>query len=323
MFDKQDEGDIQVDTLDYESGVFECVVENDFGKITRRFNANILPKESPKIRTKRSVSAKEGEKAELVCECSNCLPVLEATWKFDTPSRLSLYQVKDKATGSLQARLDIDNVHKRDNGSYTCNMKNSLGSDSATINLIVSSPLRPPKIKISDGSKVTEVEDFATALKHKRIQLTCYTEAQSVKWTKDDVFYSNERTIIFPTITEGDIGIYKCIAENPDDSKSTEVELIVEYPPELQDGTAARRSLNLIENEDAVIDCNIVGDPVPDITWQINGNPVVESSKYALKFRGKKLIFKVDRSDHGTMTCEARNVHGSMAVNFDVQVQGN
>jgi hypothetical protein len=74
----------------------------------------------------------------------------------------------------------------------------------------------------------------------------------------------------------------------------------------------------------AVISCQPIGSPKPDVTWYKGSTLLGKSGdKYSVSDDGTLRIFKVEKSDRGTYTCFGRNSFGFVKKESYLIVKGN
>ncbi len=88
--------------------------------------------------------------------------------------------------------------------------------------------------------------------------------------------------------------------------------------------TGLPRNVAKTEGDNVILSCNATGNPVPTISWTINGSPVESdnSSKFSFSADTKQLIItNVRRTDSGEYRCMANNSLGNTfnAARLDVQ----
>ena len=134
---------------------------------------------------------------------------------------------KDRAE-VVNGTLKIHNVAKTDGGTYLCNSKNIMGSNTDTAQLTIFSPLR---FKVRPPQALTPVIDSAT------VPLPCLAESDLktiITWTKDgksslpvnsDVWQNG--TLILRNIKKSHGGSYTCRATNALTTIETKVKINV------------------------------------------------------------------------------------------------
>ena len=81
-----------------------------------------------------------------------------------------------------------------------------------------------------------------------------------------------------------------------------------------------------VESNNATFQCAAVSEPVHITDWLLNGNNIVNSSKYIISgintVRSTLTVVNVSLADEGNYTCHVNNLHGRDAEAFVLQVQG-
>jgi roundabout, axon guidance receptor 2 len=214
--------------------------------------------------------------------------------------------------------LRLDDVTMEDEGEYSCEVDNTVGSLTATGILNVYSY---PTLVIRPSPKVVE-SPFGESFE-------CKASGQPPPL----MFWSVEgnRTLIFPpnnfdrfeatmtpesssilslaTTTKADNGlIIVCSAVNAVGSISVRARLTVSTqedrpPPIIIYGPVNQ---TLPEGTNANLVCRVSGTPTPIISWYLDGNPIVPSERINITDQGNLIISHLDRSsDQGLYTCVA------------------
>ena len=124
--------------------------------------------------------------------------------------------------------LEVMDIDASSGGSYTCTVSNAAGSDSASTILYVA-----PYI-------VTPLEEVTLTSNGSSINLTCVADGfplPTVSWDRNttSVTASDDSGLIIPTVTFGQEGVYRCLANvtingvNYEDSDITTVVGKYEY----------------------------------------------------------------------------------------------
>ena len=82
------------------------------------------------------------------------------------------------------------------------------------------------------------------------------------------------------SVTEADVGVYQCRAENTEDSADVTAQLEVQVPPRY---VVRPRSLVAHEKDDAEMECQLYGRPEPTVQWTKNGELIIESEYFQVK----------------------------------------
>lgn len=78
-------------------------------------------------------------------------------------------------------------------------------------------------------------------------------------------------------VTEEDVGVYQCRAENTEDSVDVTAQLEVQVPPRFINRP---RSTAAHEKDDAELECQLYGRPEPTVQWTKNGELIIESEYF-------------------------------------------
>lgn len=136
-----------------------------------------------------------------------------------------------------------------------------------------------------------------TAVLGKEVKFNCHIRDGSANvnflWTKDgqilrddapnySIRYStvNKRShLLLKKVTKSDAGVYKCSVSDGDMKKviSSYGNLFVKVPAVVTEGPSPM-TVNVGDN--VVLQCNVLGDPVPKISWYVNGQ---EKTSLAIK----------------------------------------
>lgn len=93
--------------------------------------------------------------------------------------------------------------------------------------------------------------------------------------------------------------------------------------------TARPQVKTTTEGDNVTLSCNTTGNPVPTISWTINGSPVDTGDNPRISFSGRKqqlIITNVSRTDSGEYRCMASNSLGNDTSNaspVDIQCKYN
>ncbi|KAK7082961.1 hypothetical protein SK128_020955 [Halocaridina rubra] len=134
-------------------------------------------------------------------------------------------------------------------------------------------------------------------------------EEDSVKFSFDGKKYILERIGSDPEHS----GQYKCVLKNKIAS-AEEIGIVTVKEKEAR----VRRPLEdifVIENTDALLKCQIVGDPIPTIEWLRNGKPLPTSERFEVSEERMAgwhsiLVKGVTEQDKCTFTVKGKNTHG-------------
>ncbi|XP_051232997.1 hemicentin-1 isoform X2 [Dicentrarchus labrax] len=206
--------------------------------------------------------------------------------------------------GSLQ----ISKASVSDSGTYICVAQNPAGTALGKTKLRVQVP---PVISSETQKYLAPVDSSVTLL--------CQANGSpppSVTWHKDGqplsesvrqrVLSSGSLQIAF--IQPSDTGRYTCTAANAAGTVSLEMSLTVQIPPSIRGG---EQELAVVENSQTQLVCVAEGVPQPSLSWEKDGNPLIESTgEYTILPSGELVIDIAQSNDAGIYTCIATNSVG-------------
>lgn len=128
------------------------------------------------------------------------------------------------------------------------------------------------------------------------------------------VFSKDRQKMTITSLSRTDSGECQCIAiKNLGNASSQVASLDVTYIPEI---AAHPQNVTEKEGDNATLNCNAMGNPVPQISWNKEGSPLGNTSSISLSADNKDLTIKnVNRVDSGEYRCVATNSLGNDASN--------
>ncbi|KAK9503659.1 hypothetical protein O3M35_010174 [Rhynocoris fuscipes] len=218
--------------------------------------------------------------------------------------------------------LKLESVTPEDEGEYSCEADNGVGTVSASATLTVHSP---PVVTLKPTDQIVEVDDDAV--------FTCGIDGNP----RPSVFWSIEgnRTLLYPgesmdrfhasltpegqavltlqNVVRNDSGIVVvCSAVNQAGSDTWRARLSVtspdENPPPVIVIGPANQTLPL--KSVAALTCNATGQPNPIITWYKDGLAVLPQPRINISETGTLQINDLVKSDSGLYTCVASSRSG-------------
>ncbi|KAH8025166.1 hypothetical protein HPB51_004148 [Rhipicephalus microplus] len=230
---------------------------------------------APRLTDRRPVvRARQGDNVKIPCAAQGYpIPTyswhrLEGGWKVSLDSAGRVSQVD----GTLLFRRAVVG----DGGKYVCVVNNSIGEDRMETQLTITAPLtamvRPRRMVATEGAPAT---------------LNCTTSGHpvsSVVWLKNGQPVVSSRVkmltrerLHIPNVLRDDKGMYQCFALNDYDWAQGTAEITLgDDPPVL----VHRFSEQTVEPGSPVsLKCAATGAPLPQITWSLDGEPVIESMR--------------------------------------------
>ncbi|XP_035669549.1 kin of IRRE-like protein 3 [Branchiostoma floridae] len=273
--------------------------------------------------TSDPVVTKEGETANLICNTDSNPGIRNYQW------------LKDGSTvprGDGQ-RLTLANLQRNDQSVYTCQAINDVGSGSGNFTLNVA---YPPRINTTaiQGEKLTRLGD--------RVSYKCQADgnpAPTVYWRVKDTNarFGTSNTLTFPSVRYQDEGRYECVATQQSFSSNDKIETFINVkgPPFIEQGRAAVRAQ---AGSTAKLECEVYGDPQPDLVWegpdgrvQVSDGRENLQSEYKIeqqvitpeaKIKGVLTINSVEDKHYTTYTCTATNKDGDAYKEIELQKEG-
>uniref|UniRef100_A0A8C7JWK4 Roundabout, axon guidance receptor, homolog 3 (Drosophila) n=1 Tax=Oncorhynchus kisutch TaxID=8019 RepID=A0A8C7JWK4_ONCKI len=217
--------------------------------------------------------------------------------------------------------LRLTQVRAEDEGTYTCVSENSVGKAEASGSLQVHVP---PQIVVRPRDQITA--------QGRTVNFLCGTKGNpppAVFWQKE-----GSQILLFPiqeaaqsgrfsvslsgelTITDvhsEDSGYYICQAISVAGSILTKALLEVEsassdrVPPIIRQGPANQ---TLAPGSTAHLQCHVMGNPLPSIQWEKDGQRILGDERVSLMENGMFQITNLQETDSGAYTCMASSSSG-------------
>uniref|UniRef100_A0A3B3SLI3 Neogenin 1 n=1 Tax=Paramormyrops kingsleyae TaxID=1676925 RepID=A0A3B3SLI3_9TELE len=110
-------------------------------------------------------------------------------------------------------------------------------------------------------------------------------------------------------LTEGDAGMYTCLADNGNETIQAQAELTIQVPPQF-----LKRPTNLYAHEsmDIIFECEVAGSPPPTVKWVKNGDAVIPSDYFKIVKEHNLQVLGLVKSDEGFYQCLAENDAGNI-----------
>ncbi|XP_066112042.1 hemicentin-2 isoform X1 [Saccopteryx bilineata] len=306
-----------------DSGVYVCEALNAAGQDRKLVQLSVLV--PPTFRQAPSgpqdgFLVRAGDKAILSCE-TDSLPEPDVTWYKDGQP-LVLAQRSQALRGGQ--RLEILDTQVSDKGLYSCKVNNAAGEARRTFVLTVQVP---PAFENPKPETVNQVAG-------KPLVLTCDVTgvpAPTVTWLKDRM--PVESSVAHGVVSRGgrlqmsrlqpaQAGTYTCVAENAQAEARKDFMVAVLVAPQIRSsGTTQEHSV--LEGQEVRLDCEVDGQPPPEVAWLKDGGPLGQGVGPHLRFYldGSSLVLKgLMASDSGAYTCVAHNTAGEDARLHTVNV---
>ncbi|XP_048772936.2 hemicentin-1-like isoform X2 [Ostrea edulis] len=306
--------------------IYECVASNVAGETTKIITLIVQIPPTISSEGEQDMIVMEGKSAFLNCDTQGD-PEPEITWKKDGVilDPTSDLDIDLTPFGSLQ----FSSVKLRDDGRYVCIATNPAGSAVKDFTLIVHDPPFFPPF----------VTNHTQVIENNPVTIPCPavgTPPPVIIWYKDDILLTGDESGV-TFLDDGslelyntdaqDTASYKCVASNAAGEIEHSVDLHVLIPPKLigeEINLSDRRPIitAVVINSTTSFYCPIEGDPKPVITWQRNGEDLLDDGKrFFISDEGRNLtILNAEITDKARYTCNARNTAGETEKSFNLEV---
>nr|XP_053650237.1 hemicentin-1-like [Cherax quadricarinatus] len=304
------------------AGLYTCTATNYDGEATKTFaiNVNYAPVVEEELNLWPERSVVEGGHLSLPCS-ANAYPEPTRDWTKDGSRLLPDNDLTILSSGTVE----VTRASPSHSGSYKCTLTNLIGQAHIDYDVKV---LIPPKVTSEhrlESPVVVEGDGVTINCPVDAVPLptiTWFKDGLSIFSTKDRadmthiIIEDNGQTLHILEATVDDKGIYQCVAKN--DAGETELffPLEVLVAPQFTQ-FFHNPEVKLTVGEELYLDCDVTGDPDPQVLWHHNGVPL-----YIHVLPGGRKVFipHVRVRDGGLYTCIATNTAGATHRNFTITV---
>nr|CRZ24661.1 BMA-UNC-89, isoform b [Brugia malayi] len=353
---------VSADVID--RGQYICLAENVEGKAESKAILTVLEQakaivqdEGPPEFTELLKSCTVAENAEIILQCKlKGLPKPTISWMKDGTKLDQNHRVITEYHEDGTIILKIKNARKEDSGEYRCDAVNTFGA------AWTAGPVRVATE--SELQREGEAPDFIEPIKPVTVSVgeTAILEGKvkgepkpEIKWFNGENIVKETSNIQLENLPDGtqrltiknatvdDTGEYRCVASNQYGDVWCDVTLTVQVPISEEEGAneyAAPTFLRTLEGihakelEHVVLECKIVGEPMPEIKWfkdkeEISANDTHFKKETLPDGTARLIIDSVNKDDTGEFRCEAQNNFGTARTDamlnvwydFEVPVQ--
>ncbi|XP_077157431.1 sialoadhesin isoform X2 [Paroedura picta] len=275
------------------------------------------------------VEARNGRLALLVCSVDSNPPSElslrqgEAVLASTSVSRGLLDPRMRAASSPNSLRLEIQEVRLEDEGQYACLANNGLGTEEATLELV----LETPKVVIHPSSEVHEGDP---------VSLTCedisstpdalYTWLKNTQWLAEGAANS----LVFRAVAPEDAGAYSCQVHHARGIRTS--------PPAPLHVLYAPKQLSLVSflesqtGRQAIFQCAVESHPLSDIalykghevvasSWSSRGQPSPRLKVHQTHNLLRVEVTGVGLEDEGPYRCFANNTYGTATASVYFSVE--
>ncbi|XP_053616304.1 hemicentin-1-like isoform X2 [Plodia interpunctella] len=309
----------------WHTGLYQCVVENSHGAVTRKFSLDVL--EPPFISEfdLLDVQLKEGMSASLECDVRGTPPP-KIKWTYN-----NTYWYTANST------LTTSEITANSSGLYRCEATNKAGSAHLVYRVNVVSPAKVEELVTYKDGVGTTVGETLNAVIGSRIRLSCIASgvpSPRIQWIRNGKQLAREEELSFLELVVENVqptqsGGYSCVVGNLGGVSERKVSIEVLEPPTIfrtlfDNSTQSSVMVNLevISGQAFYMHCHPYGNPWPQVYWfkdelplrLFGGSMVATDNGEVIESRSAEY----DQS--GNYTCIARNALGNTSVSYLVDV---
>ncbi|XP_067391212.1 hemicentin-1 isoform X2 [Emydura macquarii macquarii] len=296
-----------------DAGRYTCMAANVAGSSSS--SMELIVHIPPKIRSSE-VQHTVTENSQAVLSCvADGIPTPTINWKKDN---IPLTDTIGKYRAMQYGDLILENAVPEDSGTYTCVASNAAGEDVRTVSLMVH--VLPA---------FTELLGDIALSKGERLKLTCKatgTPLPKITWTFNNNIVpvkldnaNGHSELVIERVSKDDSGTYVCTAENIVGSIRAVGSVHVKEPPVFRGDYHSSWIEPLGGN--AILNCEVIGDPPPKIQWSKKGVGVQISSRIRQLSNGSLAIYSTANEDAGDYTCVATNDAGVVERSVTLKLQ--
>ncbi|XP_053542916.1 hemicentin-1 isoform X1 [Ictalurus punctatus] len=298
-----------------DTGVYTCTAANVAGSLSLEMTVTVqIP---PTIRrTAPELWVVQNTRALLSCATEG-VPQPISSWEKDG---IALTDTTGAYTVLSSGELVIENAQPEDAGSYTCVATNTVGQDSQTIDL-----------SVHTHPAFTEILGDRALNKGERLLLACGATGippPKITWAFNNniipVHYNHangQSELVIERVSKDDAGTYSCVAENRVGSIKSLGFVYVKEPP-IIDGDVHSNHIEPLGGN-AILNCEVRGDPLPTIQWSKKGINVRTSNRIRQLDNGSLAIYGTVSEDAGSYVCVATNDAGVVERTVTLTLQSS
>uniref|UniRef100_A0A8C3JZI4 Myosin light chain kinase, smooth muscle n=1 Tax=Calidris pygmaea TaxID=425635 RepID=A0A8C3JZI4_9CHAR len=183
---------------------------------------------------------------------------------------------------------------------------------------------RPQSLEASEGQEIK----FKSKVSGKpKPDVEWFKEGEPIKAGEDVQIYEEDgiHCLWLKKPSLGDSGSYTCTAFNPKGQTSTSWLLTVRRPKVQEVApcfSSVLKGCTVSEGQDFVLQCCVGGEPVPEITWLLNDQPIQYAHSTFEDGVAKLTVQDALPEDDGIYTCLAENNTGQASCSARVTVKG-
>ncbi|XP_022238880.1 Down syndrome cell adhesion molecule-like protein Dscam2 [Limulus polyphemus] len=268
------------------------------------------------------VQATEGDTIELGCVAQG-FPVPTYRWYKEGRLIYGGHRVLH-----LEGSLILQYVSSADSGNYVCVANNTKGEESVDINVIIYASLSAYIVPQDHVAVVGEPITLNCSLTGYPVPTVQWMKNAAPLETNSRIRLIKQEILYFSVVEREDRGMYQCFVYNDRESAQGTTELkLGEVSPKL---VITFTEQNLKPGVDLSLSCSASGNPLPQVTWNVEEFGIPESSRIRLgdyvTSKGHVVsyvnISDVRIEDGGEYSCMATNMAGVMKHSASVNIYG-
>ncbi|KAK2576391.1 hypothetical protein KPH14_005736 [Odynerus spinipes] len=234
--------------------------------------------------------------------------------------------------------LTIDKVRPEDAGTYSVVVTNKLGDITGEARVLVEDKEKRPEF-VGSLQPLTVVENLPAKLEVKVLG----KPIPELQWLHngDEIVPDGKHltiisqpdgthALIIDKATPEDAGEYQVIAGNTEGTASCKATLDIvgkkrdDIPEEKPAFLTLLRDISVEEGQPLSFSASFNGNPIPDITWTKDGQPLESSRRLMMTCDGKKVSLDInptDQKDAGVYTCHLANPLGEDESNANANIR--
>ena len=309
-----------------DSGVYNCKAINTVATTSSTCDVNIYS--FPEfLQGLSDIVIEKGKNIELVCKVS-AHPPPSVKWYQKGRELRNSNDIHVSQSGD-EFSLVIKNSKFSHAAEYTCKASNIVGEAVSQCYVEVGTlPIFKQELKkmadiISGNKLVLQIEYTSRPI-------------PEVKWFRDGTelsledekncsFYHDEKSMASLTFDPVNIdhqGFYECVVENVMSSAKCDCRVFVYSVPKFVDSL---EDLEIVENEDLLLRCKVIGHPEPKVAWSFNSKELddLQNEDCDLEYDNGIAVLKISKAKRtysGKFSCKAFNSAGESTSECSVDV---
>ncbi|XP_074490966.1 hemicentin-1 isoform X1 [Sebastes fasciatus] len=301
---------------------YTCTASSAAGTTSKEYSLQVYVR--PSIRRSEDdtddVAVTKGGDVTLQCAAEG-VPRPAVTWLKDGRPITGQHGAKVLSEGRL---LQIKDAKVSDTGRYTCIAVNVAGQTDSKHDISVHVP--PSiigQVQLPENVSVVVKNPVALSCEASGIPLPAITwlkDGRPIKATSSVRVLSGGRSLRLMHAAVEDAGRYTCIVSNSAGEERKNFDLDILVPPSIVD-EGSMVDTKVKEKHNITLTCEASGNPVPEIKWLKDGQPLVPDRHHQVLSHGRFLqISGAQVADTGRYSCLASNSAGDRSRHFNLNV---